>query len=280
MNYLRRPYNITARTAHRIKEEEAMMLVNSAESINTNPATYKLFMADTSQVYCGRSLPNHKKKNDDVADDNKIGLASLLAASYRPARTRRPNIVPRDDGDDLAKTDLHRRSSTDSDSSMSTSTGGSSGSGSGSRRRSSTTSADGGGMMMRRNSTGGGGGGGPTLRRKCQPLHRDQSFNQSVSSIMRPSRYSMTSSTHSLSSELNDSSSSLHSSSNQAATSTATAPKPRRISRRATLDGLPAQSMHSYFQKETYKRSNSLDHQWVASGVDFSSSVEVYVFRK
>ena len=276
LNYLRRHYNITARTAHRIKEEEeeAMMLVNSAETVNTNPATYKLFMADTSQVYCGRSLPNHKKKND-VADDNKIGLASILASSYRPARTRRPNIVPRDDGDDLAKTDLHRRSSTDSDSSMSTSDG-SSGSGSDSRRRSSTTSADGGGGMMRRNSTGGGGG-GPTLRRKCQPLHRQHS-NQSVSSIMRPSRYSMTSSTHSLSSELNDSS--LHSSSNQAATSTATAPKPRRISRRATLDGLPAQSMHSYFQKETYKRSNSLDHQWVASGVDFSSSVEVYVFRK
>jgi hypothetical protein len=273
MNNQRRLYNIAASRPHRIEEEEAMMLVNSAESVNTNPAIYKLFTADTSQVYCGRSLlPNHKKKND-AADDDKIGLASILASSYRPARTRRPNIVPRDDGDDPAKTDLHRRSSTDSDSSMSTSTDGSSGSGS--RRRSSTTSADGGTLRRRNSSSSVASGGGPTLRRKCQPLHRDQSFNQSVSSIMRPSRYSMTSSTHSLSSELNDS---LHSSS-QAPTTTAAPPKPRRISRRATLDGLPAPSMHTDFQRETYKRSNS-DHQWVASGVDFSSSVEVYVFRK
>ena len=64
--------NIAAR-AHVI-EEEMMFVNNEAESANPNPATYKLFMADTSQVYCGRSLPNH---NDAVGD--KIGLSSLLA---------------------------------------------------------------------------------------------------------------------------------------------------------------------------------------------------------
>ncbi|KAL7491519.1 hypothetical protein ACHAWT_000843 [Skeletonema menzelii] len=251
--------NIAAR-AHVI-EEEMMFVNNEAESANPNPATYKLFMADTSQVYCGRSLPNH---NDAVGD--KIGLSSLLAtaASYRPTRARRPNIIAREaDDDDERAEAFHRRSSAGSDSSMSTD-------GSSCRRSSGTTStpAD---SLKQKSTSGGSGGGGATLRRKCQPLHKCATVNQSVSSIMRPSRYSMNSSTHSLSSELNDSS--VHSSN-----------QPRRVSRRATCEGLPAQSMHSYFLPESSHRSlsftSSLDDQWVASGVDFSSSVEVYVFRK
>ena len=270
------------------KQTEATMMYNKSDSINLNPATYnRLFMADTSQVYCSRSL----LANNDEVEDTRVtnSLLESAASTYRPARNnaknRRPNtIIAREADDDDNDDDARRRADAALRGSVSsTSTEGSSSS---SRRRSSAASSA---------SPGGGGGGGATLRRKCQPLHKCATVNQSVSSIMRPSRYSMNSSTHSISNEqlLTD---------NSVTTTTATANKAprRRVSRRSSEGGLPSQSMHSYFlrgsssssiiggNKKPQKREDSLnrslssaiDDPWVASGVDFSSSVEVYVFRK
>jgi len=277
----------SAITSSADKQTEATMMYNKSDSINLNPATYnRLFMADTSQVYCSRSL----LANDEVEDTRVTNsLLESAASTYRPARNnaknRRPNtIIAREADDDDNDDDARRRADAALRGSVSsTSTEGSSSS---SRRRSSAASSA---------SPGGGGGGGATLRRKCQPLHKCATVNQSVSSIMRPSRYSMNSSTHSISNEqlLTD---------NSVTTTTATANKAprRRVSRRSSEGGLPSQSMHSYFlrgsssssiiggNKKPQKREDSLnrslssaiDDPWVASGVDFSSSVEVYVFRK
>ena len=120
-------------------------------------------------------------------------------------------------------------------------------------------------------------------RRKCQPLHRCASMNDSVSSILKPSKYSPSSS---FTSEVGDTT---------AATIAATAPatKSSRFLRRWSApsigsEGLPAASMHSFFLPPSegkplnkLQRRPSCDtlDKWVADGVDFCSSVEVHVFR-
>lgn len=274
------------------------MMIDKAE-FNQSPSTYKLIMADMSQVYCGRSLsPNdHDDGDAEVVDDRR--LASLLdidtsdVVSYRPARKgatksgrAKANHIEHDERVEAAL----RRSVTCNYSTEEEE-------GSSSRRRSSdtttTTLPSDKSTSVTGNSNGAGGSNNnATLRRKCQPLHKCATVNQSVSSIMRrPSRYSMTSSSsHSFTTGdvvqevVNDNS--IHST-GHIHTAPSSNTSRRRFSRRASGErGLPAQSMHSYFlQRETslgnsQRSLSSLDDPWVASGVDFSSSVEVYVFRK
>lgn len=120
-------------------------------------------------------------------------------------------------------------------------------------------------------------------RRKCQPLHRCASMNESVSSILKPSKYSPSSSITSEGGGDNNTAA-------IAATAATTDKKPssRKFLRRwSAPESLPAASMHSFFLpplekplNKTQKRpsSDELD-KWVADGVDFCNSVEVHVFR-
>ena len=264
-------------------------MLDDKPEFNQSPSTYKLIMADMSQVYCGRSLsPNNYDDDDDAVVDDKR-LTSLLetAISYRPVRKNTANKTNGrakanhdDENDERAEAALCR--SVGSVISNSTEEEGSSNN---SRRGSDGDTTLPGDKSTSVGSSNGGGNNNATLRRKCQPLHKCATVNQSVSSIMRrPSRYSMTSSSHSFTTSdvqlVNENS--IHSTSH-----IHNAPSNnRRFSRRASGErGLPAQSMHSYFlQRESLGNSqrslSSLDDPWVASGVDFSSSVEVYVFRK
>ena len=231
-------------------------MCSNSLAVNVDPNSYKLVMADTSQL-C--PVP----PNNDSVDDKKVtSLLEAAASSYTPARNnmkhnkdRRRNTTSRgvDDNTDALRTSVGSNHSTDSNNSI---------------RRHSAASTSGSSSTSGNNTTTH--NGGATLRRKCQPLHKCATTNQSVSSIMRPSRYSMAMSAHTLPNDEVD---------NNSDDDTTNGKAPRR---RSCNDSLPSQSMHSYFARPSgsAQRSFSLDDQWVASGVDFSSSVEVYVFRK
>lgn len=88
---------------------------------------------------------------------------------------------------------------------------------------------------------------GPTIRRRSQPLHKCPSMNQAISSIMKPSRYS---------------------SARKVGDSEATT-KPSQLD--TSLPSTAASSSSS--------SSHTSANRWIASGVVFSSSVEVYFFR-
>ena len=133
-------------------------------------------------------------------------------------------------------------------------------------------------------------------RRKCQPHHRCASVNESVSSILKPPKYSPSSS---ITSESGDST---------AATIAATVvsfavEKPSRFLRRWSLsepsigigsdegEDLPPVSLHlpflprppferPFMNKSQKRPSCDKVDRWVADGVDFCSSVEVHVFHK
>eukprot|EP00984_Skeletonema_dohrnii_P026667 scaffold16037_cov139-Skeletonema_dohrnii-CCMP3373.AAC.4 len=92
---------------------------------------------------------------------------------------------------------------------------------------------------------------GNTIRRRSQPLHRCPSLNQALSSAMRPPKYS------SANTSCFDSS----------------ATKSSRM-RRSTV----VPSMSSSFSSPSSSHRTSAD-RWIASGVVFSTSVEVYLFR-
>ena len=131
-------------------------------------------------------------------------------------------------------------------------------------------------------------------RRKCQPHHRCVSVNESVSSILKPPKYSPSSS---ITSESGDSTAATI-----AATVVSTsANKPSRFQRRWSWsepsigtgsegEDLPPVSLHLPFSRPPLERHlnkaqkrPSCDKEvdrWVADGVDFCSSVEVHVFHK
>ncbi len=88
---------------------------------------------------------------------------------------------------------------------------------------------------------------GPTIRRRSQPLHKCPSMNQAISSIMKPSRYS---------------------SACKVGDSKATT----KLSRLDT-------SLTSTAASSSSSSSHTSANRWIASGVVFSSSVEVYLFR-
>ena len=143
-------------------------------------------------------------------------------------------------------------------------------------------------------------GGGTSIRRrkKCQPRHRCAKTNESITSILRPSKYSSSFSSsdditidniHLVSSGEGDS----HNNTATIETLATTTKKSSLFQRSSkTSKGLPSASMHSYFlpsletstpplnKSQKLPSCNSLDGQWVPSGVDFSSSVEVHVFYK
>ena len=117
-------------------------------------------------------------------------------------------------------------------------------------------------------------------RRKCQPHHRCASMNESVSSILKPPKYSPSSS---ITSESGD----------------RTAKKPSRFLRRwswsepsrgsegqdlppvsLNLPLLPLPLLERPLNKPQKRPSRDKEDRWVADGVDFCSSVEVHVFRK
>uniref|UniRef100_A0A7S2Q1S1 Uncharacterized protein n=1 Tax=Skeletonema marinoi TaxID=267567 RepID=A0A7S2Q1S1_9STRA len=93
---------------------------------------------------------------------------------------------------------------------------------------------------------------GNTIRRRSQPLHKCPSLNQALSSAMRPPKYSSANT------------SGFDSSAN----------KPPRMMRRSTV----VPSMSSSFSSPSSSHRTSAD-RWIASGVVFSTSVEVYLFR-
>lgn len=290
------------------------------DTVNQNPAKYnKLFMADMSQVYYPQNNKLTSPSSEVVTVDNNSknsDTTSLLMknakSSYRPARTNKNNgrheiaaeVAAAVSEEDPAAAAAFRRS-VSPDLTEADSTSGDVKAAVG--RRASTTLLANIGERRRRSSShsrrhssppgseqetssassaSGGGVVGATLRRKCQPHHKCAAVNQSVSSIMRPSRYSysscMTSSSHS---------SVANEVSFDNAASTATAAGKKASRRRRSAESIPSSSMHSYFlpplsnSKPSLNKSHrrpscdSLD-RWVASGVDFSSSVEVYVFRK
>ena len=239
---------------------KATMCSNSL-AVKVDRNSYKLVMADTSQL-CPVPI------NNDSVDDRKVtSLLEAAASSYTPVRNnmkhnnnrRRRNTTSRgaDDNADALHTSVESNHSTDTNSI---------------RRHSSAVSTSGSSSTSgNANTNNNNNNGGATLRRKCQPLHKCATTNQSVSSIMRPSRY-LAMSAHSVPGEVVD----VNNSDNEDNDGKA---KPRR---RSCNESLRSQSMHSYFARGSTgksQRSFSLDDQWVASGVDFSSSVEVYVFR-
>ena len=134
-------------------------------------------------------------------------------------------------------------------------------------------------------------------RRKCQPHHRSASMNESVSSILKPPKYSLSSS---ITSESGDSTAATAATIATTVASTAvTVNKPSRFQRRWSLSGpsigsegedLPPVSLHLPFSRppmenprsQSQKTRSSCDKEdrWVADGVDFCSSVEVHVFHK
>ena len=258
-----------------------MCLLPDSVNENHHPATYKLFMADRSQVYCGRYMSN----ND---------LPSL-SSSYRPARknsNRQHNNAKELDNDENAEASLRSSISTVSTEDSHSDTEATS-QRRRPRRRASATATSLVDLDPTRSATytqrysapdpPPSGSGAATLRRKCQPHHKCASTNLSVSSIMRPSRYSLSSSIsssgHSLASEVDTG--------NATTTANVVTGKVSKTRRRASLSS--SASMHSFFLSPSNPPLNnsqrrpscsSLDLQWVASGVDFSSSVEVYVFRK
>jgi len=117
------------------------------------------------------------------------------------------------------------------------------------------------------------GGGGKILRRKSQPRHKCASVNQSITSIMRPSRYSSPNLASLLVKEDIDVFTTTSS-------STTNEPQLYPMRRHASLPSMAA-FMPPQLKSHSHKRPscNSLDG-WVASGVDFSEFVEVHVFRK
>ena len=112
-------------------------------------------------------------------------------------------------------------------------------------------------------------------------------MNESVSSILKPPKYSPSSS---FTSESGDSTAATI-----AATASTSMNKPSRFQRRWSLSGpsigsegedLPPVSLHLPFsrpvsmsQSQKTPPCDKVD-RWVADGVDFCSSVEVHVFRK
>jgi hypothetical protein len=137
--------------------------------------------------------------------------------------------------------------------------------------------------------SGGGNEAAIRRRRKCQPHHRSASINEALSSILKPPKYSPSSS---ITSEGSDSTASTNA---NAATANKKPPPRQRFLRRWSAPSigseglLPAGSMHSFFlpppekpvNKSHHKRSSSDDDldKWVADGVDFCSNVEVHLFR-
>ena len=282
------------------------------DSVNENPATYNLFMADRSLVkrldtaFTDRYLLSCRTiSNNDLPSlsssevDSLLIKATVSSSCYRPARknsNRQHNNAKELDNDENAEASLRSSISTVStEDSYSDTEATSQRNGPRRRRRATATSLvdldpTRSATYTRRHSAPdhgqeppppSSGSGSTTLRRKCQPRHRCASTNVSVSSIMRPSRYSLSSSIsssgHSVASEV--------AADNAAATNVFT-DKVSKMRRRASLTSA---SMHSYFLSPSNPPLNdsqrrpscsSLDLQWVASGVDFSSSVEVYVFRK
>ena len=131
-------------------------------------------------------------------------------------------------------------------------------------------------------------------RRKCQPHHRCASVNESVPSILKPPKYSPSSSFTSASGD--------STAATIAATASTTVEEPSRFMRRWTWsepsigigsdegDDIPAASLHLPLlpqlpfevplNKSQKRPSRDKVDRWVADGVDFCSSVEVHVFHK
>ncbi len=234
-----------------------MMMCRTDGAFNQNPAKSKLFTADLSQVYCSRSMVDEfsSKGNKIQAfarDDKKLRLCPSLLMNGRRHSVCCTEVVSR--------LDVSNASSITEDSTANSSDPAIS------QRRPATHLPDRNNMRhceqpsevvakldtsnassitepeMSSASTY---SSSPsrTFRRKSRPLHKCVSMNQSISSIIRPSRYSSSNTSSVNSSRISSPSEGLDSSSS---------PPP---SRRTSLDG------------------------WIASGVTFSSSVEVHVYR-
>ena len=128
-------------------------------------------------------------------------------------------------------------------------------------------------------------------RRKFQPHHRCTFMNEFVSSILKPPKYSLSSS---ITSESGDSTAATI-----AATASTTVEEPSRFLRRWSWsepsrgsegEDLPPVSLNLPFlpllpfevplNKSQKRPSRDKVDRWVAEGVDFCSSVEVHVFHK
>lgn len=91
--------------------------------------------------------------------------------------------------------------------------------------------------------------GGTSIRRRSRPLHKCPSMNQAISSIMKPSRYS----------------------------SACTIGFDSKATKSSQLGRTTLPSMAS--SSSSSSSSSTSANRWIASGVVFSSSVEVYLFR-
>ena len=117
-------------------------------------------------------------------------------------------------------------------------------------------------------------------RRKCQPLHRCESMNESVSSILKPSKYSTSSIIYS---EDGDNTAATHS-----AQTAATKKSPRRFLRRWSAPSIGSESSTAASTQTSLKNksqnrpssSEEMDEKWVADGVDFCNRVEIHVSQQ
>jgi len=217
---------------------------------------YKLLTADLSQVICGRSLIDEfasspasaacsdgDKEVQAVVTDKK--LRSDAYATHTDLHNRRDSVITTKDVSTLDE--LNASSTTDDSAADSIDPAGC-------QRRSARTTlpnqdnrrldiSDTSSERERTLSRSGG-----KLRKRSKPLHKCPTMNQALSSIMKPSRYS----------------------------SACTIGLDSKATKPSYSGCTTSSSMSS---SSSPSSSHTSAKQWIASGVVFSSSVEVYLFR-
>lgn len=245
------------------------------EEFSNKYATYKRLMADMSQVYDGRKLTSFYYVNivrgnqrNDISQAINGPLKNVRRAPLHKTSSQdsQGKAVP-NETDVTASGDEELLSSTDAISSDSSS-----------RSRSCDRTSTQTSPKTTRPKNEGDKGGKPkaVLRQKYRPRHHNATLNQSISGIMRPTRYSNNIDIHT-----NDATDATNTDDDNSANSNGEGRMQRRVSmssmrRRTSLDSCCSSNSFGF----SVQSSSDTNNSWVPLGVEFSANMEVLVFEK